>query len=267
MMDVLSGASATLTFDIASTGLTPTSISYRVVDQDGNVLLSSTATVEPGMSELVLNIPSANNTLLSTELQGARSVEVLVSGDGGPVSPVRLQQLYRVLPADPLVTPRNSFQNLASAEMLAAMQVNIPGWEAASQEDRIAALVDAHRRVCSLKFRWYNELGLLGMDSVSYARGARVFVYSISDMTVAQYNNLNADFREKLRIAQVLEAADLLKNLDDQALREAGVTEVKIGESRRKYRPVPHHQAVVCSRARLALSRYLATNNVSIGRS
>lgn len=252
MIDVLSGAATALTFNLADAGLTPVSATYRIRNVDGSLVLGLTDVVgfDPTASEVVVNVPGVFNELQPGELFGARTIELLVVGEGAFASTVHMTQSYRLITTNSLVSPVNSFVTLTGAEVVATTLVQVPAWLEATDSQKTAALIDAHRRLCSLV---YKE-DVVDPDVV------------LSDLSLPEFTLLDAGFRSALQIAQVVQAVDLMTSTEDQTLREAGVLQIKSGESSRTFRAAYVRQRAVCDRARIILSRYLAPRSIKIGR-
>jgi hypothetical protein len=252
MIDVLSGADTALTFNLADAGVTPVSATYRIRNVDGSLILGLTDVVgfDPTAAEVVVSIPGVFNELQPGELFGARTIELLVVGDGAIASTVHLTQSYRLITTNSLVSPINSFLTLTGAEVVASTLVQVPAWLEATDQQKTAALIDAHRRLCGAAFKQE----FLAEDVV------------LSDLSPADFNLLDAGFRSSLQIAQVVQAVDLMTSTEDQTLREAGVLQIKSGESSRTFRAAYVRQRAVCDRARIILSRYLASRSIKIGR-
>lgn len=226
-------------------------ISYRVIDQDDFELVPLTALAgfAAGSSNAVITVASSANQLAAGLVRGARTIQLTCTTASNTVV---ISHSYALELVEPLTVGVNSFQSFSYAKLTAMDVPDIPGWDAATDRQKISALVDARNHICKLNFRF------LG-DSWSSSYGG-----NLSSLTPSQYGTLPASLRNALRLAQIAEADFILGGDPVMDKIQSGVILDSIGESKQMYASRPL-QMVVCRRALNYLSGHI-TLNLSIGR-
>src|ERR1035437_6090294 len=127
------------------------SIEYRVIDQDSVEIVARGA-----LSGFVAGDPAATiavsallNTLATGQAREMRSVELYCVIAGNTVV---MGGAYVIELADPLQVGVSSFQTYVQAQFAALSIPNTPGWDGASEDQRIAALIDARSHIVQLNF-------------------------------------------------------------------------------------------------------------------
>lgn len=244
--------------------VTATAAEYRVVSGDGTELVSKIAV--PGfvagnaatvtVSALLNQMSAINPTAVTSAEVGAVSVRqtrtvelyILVSGNAVVVS-----KSYAIEPVNTLITGLNSFQSLAEAEATAIEVVNIRGWDEASSNARVAALMEARLNICQLQF----SITGISQSNVSYSANQQISV-SVGELTPVQYSALPATFRAALQRAQVAQADFILGGDASDSLRQEGITLDVTGESRQAFRQTKPLDLPVSKRALRYLSSYVS---------
>jgi len=253
------------------------SVDYRVVDQNNAELVARTAVAgfTAGDSQAVIVVPQAFNTMAASSTREVRSVELFCATDAGTLG---FSRSYGLETIDPLKIATNTFQNFAMAQLTAMDIPNIDAWHAASEQQKVAALIDAREHIVQLNFNLLNSNVNFGQDQLNYvpegsfqsayvARNSLfLFNGNLNLLNETQFNQLPERFKKALRQAQVVEANAILGGNTDDVKRGSGIVEETIGESSVKFRTagVPL-RLPVCRRA-LGYVSYYVTFAKKIGR-
>lgn len=268
----LSNTEVVLTTDLvdsAGNDLVVNSVDYRVLDQDGVELLARDVLdgFLDGDNQATVTIPAELNIVAEGKTRQARQVELYCVMEGGTVV---VTATYAIELSDPLSVGVNTFQNFAQAALTAFDVPNIDAWHAASDQEKIAALIDAREHIVQLNFNLLNSNVNFGQDQLAYvpegqfqssyvARNSLfIFNGNLAILNATQYAQLPERFKAVLRKAQIAEANFILGGNPVDAMRQQGVVEDKIGESSQKFRDrgVPL-RLPVCARALNYLSYYV----------
>jgi hypothetical protein len=251
---------ASTTFvDSSGVALSPVAAEYRVLDEDGEVVIARIAVpgYVAGESEVSVTILAANNALDVGETYGMRVVEFYAQLETGwTVSEVS----YRLALLDPLVVPTTSFQSYNEATLTATMVPELAGWAAGSKDERIAALSEARDRLCRLMYSddVYDDIDWMSRVEV----GSEL---DLSDLDANQFAALDSKFKTLLKKAQVVEANEIMTGNPVADKRDGGLMSETIGESSMMFRPGRPARYPVSPRVMTMLSRYLR-NRRMIGR-
>lgn len=251
MQAYLGGQDVTLTIplmDAVGEVIAATAVQYRVIDQAETELVAKTtlATFTNGDAEAIVAIPAALNDLGSL-MRGLRVVELYVTTEAG-VSLITVE--YVIEASAVLAVGVNSFQTYPSAVLVGYELPNLPGWNEASKNERMNALMAAYRNFGKLRLRYIHE----EVDEMTRAK-----------LSAVQLDALAPEYLACLRRAQVLEADFLLGGDEAGDIRRAGIMSATIGESSQFFRTQKPIEGVVCKRAMKELSGYVI-NTVSVGR-
>lgn len=256
--------------------LDASAVSYRVTDADGVEVIAQTdlSGFTPSDPIAVIAVLAANNTLASGVGRALRALDLLCTTAAGTVA---VSASYLIQTADPLMLAVNSFQTLAQAEFTAANMPNLPGWDAATKDSRIAALMDARQHINLLNFTPINGNSIWGQDSLNFVpegsfgtpfaatNGAFIWAGDLSYLTPAQFATLPARFSAALKMAQVAEANYILGGDPEEDNRRTGLLSDAVGESRQSYRARTPLDIPVSKRALRYLAMFI-TFNKRIGR-
>jgi hypothetical protein len=269
----LAGTPVTLTIplaDRAGNALNCSSVDYQVLDDMDNVLIARN-TIAPftaGQASVTLTVPSPFNALNpSTDPpQKARTVQLFCQVGGNTVL---VDFPYGITQGDPLVVGVNSFQTYATALMTALQVPNTTGWDAATDDDRIAALMDARNHLCKLNYNLLNSNVNYSQDQLAYlpegvyqsqfiARNS-LFLFSgnLELLTPQQFTVLPQRFTSALNLAQIAEADFILGGDKTELDRQSGITLDAIGETKRMYRSTKPLELPVCKRAMRYVSYFV----------
>ena len=267
----LAGTEVTLTIDLvdaAGNALSVNSVQYTVLDMSGAAVvpLTTLSTFTSGDSQAAIEIANTVNQLTAPNPREIRTVELRCETDTGTIG---ISKSYAIETTDPLKIPDTSFQTFPMAQLTALDIPNIAAFNAASERDQIAALMDAREHIVQLNFNMLNSNVNFGQDSLNYvpegsfqsAYAARnslfLFNGSLNLLNETQFNQLPEKFKRALRQAQVVEANAILGGEPDDAKRQAGIVEEKIGESTIKFGQGSKLSLPVCKRALGYLSYYV----------
>lgn len=234
-----------------------TAVDYEVIDHLGTVLVARGALsgFTAPADEVIVTVSGANNALLSGEVRGGRTVRLYCTAAGGTVY---LTSSYVIEAAEVLVEGDNSFQSLSRAELTAFGLANLPGWVSATRAQKVSAMLEAHRTICQLRYRYVFDNW---QDRVEKTFG----VADMSLLSPAEFVALPEEFRDALRLAQVVQAEDVLNGNPNATLREEGIMSQTVGESSQMFRPGKPVTLPICREAYKYLAKYVVTS-VRVGR-
>lgn len=263
MQAYLGNQDVTLTIPLVSASgevIDATAVQYRVIDQNEVELVAKTtlAGFIEGDAEVTLTVLAANNDL-GLASRALRVVELYVEGVSGTTL---VTTEYVIEVSSVLAVGVNSFQTFPSAVMVAFELPNLPGWNAASRQERMNALMAAYRNFGKLALRYVTE------DSDPMTRVIQPAEWNYNDITkmpAQTLAQLPVEYLDALRRAQVYEADFLLGGDEVGDIRRSGLMSATIGESSQFFRPAKPYEAAVCKRALKEVSRYLIST-VRIGR-
>lgn len=231
------------------------SVSYRVIDQAGVELIESVlhATYTPGDENVSVSIPALSNTLPLGAVRGIRSVELTCVVAGNTV---QLSYTYLIESATPLVTGLNSFQTLEQAKLSAMDVYHMDGWNAATDSQRITALIEARVKIALLNLFSPSQ----SQSNIGYS------VAGLLELTQDQFLLLPEEFIKALQMAQVTEANDILGYSDSTSQKRSdGLMLDTIGEVKQMFRSAKPLELPVCKAALVYLAKYTSFS-VRIGR-
>lgn len=213
--------------------------------------------------EVTVKVDAVNNELAIGQTRGVRGVDLfLTTTDGNTVA---WHTGYVLMGANPLQTGVNSFQSYLSAQALTLDVPNLIGFVEASEQERTAALIEAHDRISGLSFSVLNRRG---QEYLEYAEegvrdvGSNLFGFAgdIREVSPAQFMTLLPEFRQALAKAQLVEADVILGGDPIEAKRQQGLILDSIGESRQMFRRGTPLNLQVSRRALAYLSRFIITS-------
>lgn len=250
-MAYLDGTEIKLTIDLLDKDAVK--VAYRILNHKGEELLERTDFVDvgEGQESFEITIPAELNQVDPENQLEIRLVEIYIQTSVGTV---KEEQSYTLESEITLVTGVNSFQTYPEALMTATTLTDIEGWNNAAKEDRVTAMIAARRTFGHLRFR-YN------FYAQDHIWDESVHVSDITLLSVEEFNNLPADFREALKRAQILEANNTLRSddlADIEALARLGVTRSEVYEAKISLgtgkKPI---KQALCDRAMAELSKWL----------
>lgn len=232
--------------------LTAETASYRVTDQAGVERVPPTVVDLSGGSTdtIELTLSAGVNQLAAG---ATRELRVLTFSIVTGLGPATVVYRYLVKAEDALKAMVNSFQSFSEALLRGTEIVNMDAWDAASDDRKQAALTDAFRAICKLRFRWDSDEGdQTRLRNYSWAPT------DLIDLTEAQFLNLDAKFRNALCIAQVIEANARLGGTDVSDMRREGLMSATVGEVSQMFRPSKPLVLPISHRALQALAGFIS---------
>lgn len=251
------------------------SVDYRVINQAETELVPRTnlATYVADSDTATVIVPGVTNQFSDlTALREIRIVELYAVTAAGTIV---LRMPYGLELSDPLVSGINSFQSYSMAQLVSMSIPSIPNWDAAFDEDRMAALIGARDHILRLNFSQLNTSVMWGQDSLNFIpEGVYVVPFvgsgfllngSLAWMSKTQFDNLPDRFRGKLKQAQVVEADAILGGDPTGDRRKSGLIMEQVGETKQMYRSSRPIVMPICDRALGYLSEYTTMSKL-IGR-
>jgi hypothetical protein len=255
-----------------------TAIDYRVLDQTDEELAprAALASFVAHAAEAVVDVPASLNTLGATSdehtipTRGARVVELFLTLTNG--NQVAITYAYGLEPIAVLVPGVNSFQTYAQAQLAAADIPGTPGWDAASDEERYAAMIEARWHLVKLSYYLLNSNINFGQDSLNFVpegvyqskyvatNGLFMFDGNLELLNAEQFNALPERFKGALRKAQVAEADFILTGDPLTSKRAAGITMDEVGQTRQAFRSTKPLEMPCCKRAMSYVSYFVSTS-------
>lgn len=145
-----------------------------------------------------------------------------------PGGTVLRRVIYALEPSEVLIAGLNSFQSYSEAALTALSIPGLAGWDGASEQQRIAALLEARQRICRLHFRDASR----GQNYLNHSGD----IGDLSRIAPREFQNLSVRLRAALRKAQVAEADALLGGDPETERRKTGLVHETVGESSQTWR-------------------------------
>jgi hypothetical protein len=230
-----SGVAVSLTFplvDFKGDPVTPTGLSVRVFDENEIEVVGSQSIVfNPGDPEIEFTVSAIANTLSGATRIGYRQVELIMTLAEGSYT---VSQGYGVKANVQLGVLENSFQTFGNALVLAETMPNLSGWIAATDSDRIAALIEAFTRLTRFGYlvKWPRDPDAQNSIAWFDSRNEIIVPRLWTMMSVERFMTLYPEaFRLAIRKAQISEANQILSGDIIADKRRAGIVSEKTGES------------------------------------
>jgi hypothetical protein len=261
MNKYLAGETVTVTFPIdESQGAMPATASYRLLDENEAVLIEQSIATDPANGAVTIVIDGTKNQLPidvirfayeNHDVQAVRAARIVQITLAMPSGTYRASQTYLIEAASLLVPGTNSFQTMTKANLVALEIPQLNGWAAATDEQKIAAMVQARLNLGQLRYRYRFDDNWMNYVMPEFA------LYAITSLSQDEYVQLPAAFRHNLERAQVIEA-DYLLNADPvMARRNQGIVSETVGDSTTSFNPIRPLTGLVCPRAMQEMSRYV----------
>ena len=219
--------------DLNGDPVTPTGLSVRVLDEDGNQVMPPTSvTLTPGETDLTHTIGSAYNSLATGVIKGLRVVELSMTTSGGVIPSVVMYMIQR---NSNLVILDDSFQTYEQALVLASQMPALIGWDGATESERKNALAEAFRRLTTIGYRIRRpedvdtQNTIPDTDEVIQPRYWPI-------MTLERWGLLSDRFKIAIKKAQIAEANEILRGDIVGDKRRSGLLSETIGESSMMFR-------------------------------
>jgi hypothetical protein len=252
--------------DDAGAAILPSSYDWSILDEAGTVLQGPTTVAVPDPAALngvlTLTVPSSLTTLAAGLTRAIRTIEVLLTA-GSIVHSMTNSAMVRA--GTSLVLGVNTTQTYMQAVLLAEDlgKKSLAGWVAQSEVcDRESALIEAYDRLCKLNLRFDAR------DSQSMVIAWESYPVRLNDWTAQQLLNLDEQMLRGLRLAQLVEASEILQEDEVALARESGLISTTVGESSQFFRsskPIDRTVMPISTAAMVHIQRWVRTR-VSIGR-
>lgn len=250
MKIVDAGDSFSLSIDISRVE-NPASATYEIADQTGVIRLPETVLKVYGDDESVdIPITSELTTLEETERRRVLTISLEVYGENGEF--VKFSESLLIQDLSKIDIPRESFQTVSQANMLAMDVFKIDNWLASSDEDRRKALIEAAHRIKTLRFDITDELG---QDYIDFEGFEGSFAFEV--MSRDTFEALPKPFIDDLLMAQIIEADEILGYGNTaESKRHSGILSDTVGETSQMFRSGKPVHTGVCMRAFRYLTRW-----------
>lgn len=191
---------------------------YKVANAAGDEVIAETPiTLGGDPTQVQITIPANANELVDGQPRDLRVVLVVFTA-GGATRSTAVE--YVIEGDDVLLVPVNSFQSYSEAVLTAMDLAGIQSYSAAMREDRITALINAY-------------INLSGTEFFICGRQIK----NLQEFTEQEFAALPERFRRALRLAQIIEANELLDFNSVHRKRQSGIMSETIGESSMMFRP------------------------------
>lgn len=228
--------------DLNGAAVTPTAISAVLYDSDDAVVVDfGSLPFDVAEGQKVIPIPKEFNRLEGDEIRAARILRVGIETAEGTIP---RSFSYAIESEQRLVTMVNTFITLEAAEFMALDTPNTSGWNVASEDQKLAALTEAYRRLTLIPMKFSVYRASVGSTS---SGGWRPDWNSIAprelmeetvierdmwgDITPEQFTDFPTAFKKAVRRAQFIEANELLQGDNVQKKHRQGIVTETIGES------------------------------------
>jgi hypothetical protein len=292
MQSYLAGTAVTVDIpllDDSGNPVQPATVNYRVVDQTDTEIIPSTPVpgYTVGQTSVSITVPAGSNAIqtfsttdnnvadIDQSTFGSRTIQLTCVDALG--NTFMLSASYVLRPVDVLVMGLNSFQSYAQAQLTRRFIANCPGWDAADEDARTAAMIEARDHLVRLNYYLLNTNVNFGQDSLNYIpEGQYVSQYAATNslfmfngmlglLTPQQFSQLPNRFIIALQKAQVAEADYILQPDPIEQRRQEGLVVESIGQTKQMFRGAKPLQLPACRKAMSYLS-YFLTNTKMIGR-
>lgn len=274
---------AQIAYPVSGAGaITPTAVSAVLNDELGNQVANLGAqTIVNGATQLTITIPATDNGLAAGKVMGLRRVlATFTTADGSTF----LAEYPYVIQADQVLVPMtNSFSTYDEALLKRFERASLNGWDAANEPSQVAALMTAYDRLCRLQYQFPNP-NLMGPwdQSTSPFDGTptpvpwqgylyhhlpefkRVVIRRIRQATPNDMALWPQQLQDALKLAQLIEADDILGGNPVEDKRRMGIVAEEAGDSKMDFQSKPL-RTHVCREAMNVLTPFIY-NNVTLKR-
>lgn len=239
--------------DEVGNALPVTSVEYRLIDQNDAEVIAKTAFggYVAGDQEIEIVVPAESNALTPPATREIRVLELFLHTNTGVM---RKSFEYMIEAEAVLVEAVNSFMAYGKSVLIASEIPRLDGWNDATKEQRITALMRARMNIGQLRFRHV-------FDKHQDIIENTLAVADVTEATPAQWAAFPESFKEALRRAQVIEADYLLGGDERGEYRRQGLMSMTNGESKQFFRPAKPIEGVVCRRAMNELAKWVLTRH------
>tara|TARA_R110002074_G_scaffold5353_2_gene26354 strand:- start:2786 stop:3553 length:768 start_codon:yes stop_codon:yes gene_type:complete len=226
--------------NIPVTGITQ--LDYTVDDEMGAEVVASTniPSFQPDSGEVTITVPAAQNAI-GLENFGLRKIEITMVA---PAGTFHQSVSYVIESESTLDFLENTFQTYEQAILISRVLTDLPGWSAATEANRKAALSQAYDAVASYSYEFFTS----GQDS---------FPSNFEDIELADWDLITYGQQQDFMKAQVIQADYFLGGSPIEKGIEDGLQSSTIGELSQFYRPRASLNLRVCRGALRYVGRYI----------
>jgi hypothetical protein len=215
--------------DYNGNALSPTAVSYTILDETDAVLAGPFSVAGPLSSEADITIPGNYNAT-----PGGRRIEMKMTTDTGDTFVDAVYEVFNQ--ATRLTLLVNSFQTYLQAQLTANGLPNLVSWSGATEDQRIAAMQAAYFRLTQfaylIRFPEYVDTQNIYLQDMH----AHITPQMWPVMTPVLFAPYPVSFRNALAKAQVIEANAILTADPIGDRRKSGLLAESIGESKMMFR-------------------------------
>jgi hypothetical protein len=232
----------------------PTSATFDVRDEAGVVILPTQPIDLDGVTDAVFVTVSGSVNNLAGRVRGARTVTVVLTYPDGTLTKTTSYLVQATLRLKRLT---NSFVSEGEALMIRAEMPSLEGWDAASEDERLAALVTAHKSLCRLTLRYKRQTSMSRVTWGEDEGSGYTYVYELDRLLDSEWDEIDPLVKTALQRAQMREADTLLRGDPVADRRRAGIISETVGESSMFFRQVPEVRGAVSREAMEEIGRYV----------
>jgi hypothetical protein len=214
--------------DYNDVAVVPTGVSYTVRNENDDELAADIPVAGPYTDKATITIAGNLNTPA-----GARMIELKMTNAAGDTF---VDAVYEVRDRVRLVLLDNSFITYLQAQLIANMMPNAVGWQGATEDQRIYALMAAYERLTRFAYliKWPEQVDT--QNILLQDQHARITPQMWPAMTPELLAPYPVNFRNALAKAQVIEANAVLTGDPIADKRRAGLMAESVGESKMMWR-------------------------------
>lgn len=245
--------------DAAGNVITPTGVTFQVLDETDTTISGPTVMAGPWTTPLTTTVAGSLNSTI-----GARRVEYTVETLTGIVI---LDDTYLIRQGQRIIFLTNSMQTLTQALVTADTMSKITSWQGASEDDRVTALIEAYRRLTQLSYliKFPQFVDLQNFLTTDWTWRITPQMWPV--MTVDLFSRYPASFATALRVAQVCEANQVLTDDPIGDKIAAGLFSETVGQSSMMFRSGVRPMRLIVARPTMDYLAGYLDNRMTITRS
>lgn len=196
-----------------------------------------------------------------------RIVELYVTYTNIPAQTFSGEYFITANDGEMLVLMQNSFQTYVEALGASVVLPNLTAWSSASPDERKQALISAYANLSRLNYEiYYDSNDIYFRDRASWGLPYINTIGRLYNYNAADFMELDPNFIQRIREAQVIEANSILDTNSIEAQREDGLISKKVGEEQHVYRNTAPFRLGISREAARHIGAYLK-NSVKLVRS
>lgn len=210
--------------------VTPSQVKARLFAEDGALIVDfGPLPFDPVLKGKEIVVPASFNLLGAGVFEEIRILKVeLVTAAGS----IRKTCNYVVQGDRELSVTENSFMSFGEAIMQSRVVANIEAWTGATEEQQFAALIEAFNRIIHIPLKYKVSSPLSRFDVMeTCALTVSITRDHWEEIDLATFNAFPATFKKALKLAQIIEANEILSGDDISRRHRAGIISETVGES------------------------------------